>query len=734
MALRGRLSSVLAAAAFLPPLFWFGPALAGRLAPSFRDQGDFFYPLKLYTADRLLAGEIPLWNPLSGAGEPWLAGGQSGVFYPPNAFFLLPWPGAAAILFLLFHFAVAAWGMRRFLKAEGVSDSGALFGAAAFAASGYSASLSAFWNHFGAWAYLPAIVWLARFGARTRGARLALAGLVGLQAMAGSPEILAVTVLLALVFSLFPRPDLDRPWADSRAKSPLRTGGAILLGLALAAWVLVPMGELALHSDRRGPLPVAEREPGAAPVTVLAAALASPPSAPRTFWIASLFMGSLALALAAAAFFERERRALVILLAAIALAGLLVSAAGPPGSWLRAIPPLDRMRYPEKGLSMSVFALAALGGLGLDTIRFRGGGKALRIAFPALAAAAILITLLAPTPPLVRIASVAGIVFAVLLAVGAGRREAAGGFLAAAAALSLVTTLAAANRPLFAFAPESEIRRRPPTHDVLGKLTGRVLTPPPAALSGWVVRDVTFDAVTLARQREALTGYTNLLFDVSLVRTAAALPTRGARSIAESIDAAADPVRAAGPVSARVLWSPFRPGNVPSRRTGEFYRAPIAPYRPRLSFARSYRVEPNAVRAWMRSASGEVDVAREVLLDRDPSPRPPAGQRSPILVARLAEDRPERVVAEIATNTAGLLVLTDLFYPGWTAEEEGRTLEVLRADGLFRAVALPAGSHRVTFLYRPTSFRIGAGISVAALLTMLLLAYQGEPIRVGRPR
>jgi hypothetical protein len=136
----------------------------------------------------------------------------------------------------------------------------------------------------------------------------------------------------------------------------------------------------------------------------------------------------------------------------------------------------------------------------------------------------------------------------------------------------------------------------------------------------------------------------------------------------------------------------------------------------------------------MRSASGEVDVAREVLLERDPSPRPPPGERSPILVARLAEDRPERVVAEVATNTAGLLVLTDLFYPGWLAEEEGQRLEIVRADGLFRAVALPAGSHRVTFLYRPTAFTIGAGISVAALLTMLLLAYQGEPIRVGRAR
>ena len=111
------------------------------------------------------------------------------------------------------------------------------------------------------------------------------------------------------------------------------------------------------------------------------------------------------------------------------------------------------------------------------------------------------------------------------------------------------------------------------------------------------------------------------------------------------------------------------------------------------------------------------------------SPPLPPGPRSPILIARLAEDRPERVVAEMVTNAPGLLVVTDLFYPGWIAEDAGRRLAILRADGFFRAVALPAGSHRVTFRYRPVSVLVGAGISAAALLTILFLGYQGEPVR-----
>ena len=734
MPLRRRLPGVLAAAAVVPALLWLAPALADRRAPSFRDQGDFFYPLKLYTADRLRSGEVPLWNPLSGAGEPWLANAQAGVFYPPSLLFLLPSPAIAGILFLLLHFALGAWGMRRLLAGEAVSESGALFGSAVFVASGFAASLCAFWNHFGAWAWLPAIASIARSGVKTRGALLALALFAGLQAMAGSPEISGLTALLALGLALVPTPDAEKPWLDSPRRSFLRAGAGLLLGVALAAWVIVPMGELALNSDRRGALSAEEREPGALDLPALVSGLAQPPAATRTYWLSSLFVGPLVLAVALAAFFERDRRRLVLLIAGIGVAGLIVAAAGPPGSWLRAIPPLDRVRYPEKWLGATVFALAALGGLGLDTLRFRAGGRLLPAVFAILAAGGAAGAFAFGGISPLSAAILVGLVAAVALGLGAGRSELAGGLLAGAVSLALLASFAIANRPLFTFAPEAAIRLRPPALDALGNLTGRVLTPPAAVLSRWVVRNWSFDAATLARQREALAGYTNLLFGVSTVRTAAALPTGAGRAIADSIDSSPDPVRAAGPASARVLWSPFQPTHLPSRKVGQFFRAPIAPYRPRLSFARSYRVEPDAARAWSRVAAGDVDLAREVLLDRDPSPRPPAGVRSPILLARLAEDRPERVVAEITTNSPGLLVLTDLYYPGWIAEEEGRRLEILRADGFFRAVALPAGTHRVTFRYRPLSVPVGAGISAAALLTILLLAWQGEPIRVGRRR
>ena len=730
------LSGVCAAAALLPAVFWLLPALTRGQAPTLRDQGDFFYPLKLYTADRLRAGEIPLWNPLSGTGEPWLANGQSGAFYPPTLLFLLPGPALAGGLFLLLHFAIAAWGARKFLKEENVSDAGALAGAAAFAASGFTASFSVFWNHFGAFAFMPGIAALARSGLLTRASVAGLAALVGLQAMAGSPEMSAASIGLALALAIQPRAPFPEPLVPvSRWSGLRRCVAGVLLGLCLAAWVILPMAELSAHSDRRRALPAHARNQGAVGVAdLLSVAGFTPPFFGGTY-LATLFLPPFALVAAAAAFGEPHRRRLVLLLAALAALGILLSIHGPPGSWLRSVPPLDRVRYAAKGLAWTAFSAAMLAGLGLDALRFAAGslGRRFRLVIAVLAVATLALAAAAPLPMWVRVACAIGSASVGLLAVGAGHKPWGGALAAGAAAAALVAALGLALSIVPRYASEAEIRDCPAVLEPLRRIPGRILTPSMATLAAWTMRDGLFDAGALARQRESLLGYTNLTCRVPTVQTAAPLPTEASAAIQASVDSV-ESVRPAAAAGARVLWTPFPPENLGSRKVGEFYRAPIEPYRPRFSFVRSFRIEVDPARAWQRVASGEIDLAREVIIDRRPdfagAARP--ADNKPLLVSRLAEDRPERVVAELTTSTPGLLVVTDLHYPGWIAESAGRRLPILRADGWFRAVALPAGTHTVVFRYRPLSFFIGAGISGAALLALLVLWLRGEPIRRGR--
>jgi len=81
---------------------------------------------------------------------------------------------------------------------------------------------------------------------------------------------------------------------------------------------------------------------------------------------------------------------------------------------------------------------------------------------------------------------------------------------------------------------------------------------------------------------------------------------------------------------------------------------------------------------------------------------------------------------------AGILVLADLSYPGWTASVDGHPAPILAADGYLRAVALSPGAHRVEFRYRPVSFSAGAALSLLALAALAVLLLRGPGPARGR--
>jgi hypothetical protein len=67
----------------------------------------------------------------------------------------------------------------------------------------------------------------------------------------------------------------------------------------------------------------------------------------------------------------------------------------------------------------------------------------------------------------------------------------------------------------------------------------------------------------------------------------------------------------------------------------------------------------------------------------------------------------------------GYLLLSQTFYPGWTATVDGAQSRLYRANYLFQAVRLEPGEHTVEIAFRPLSTAIGGAISALTLLTLV---------------
>ena len=70
------------------------------------------------------------------------------------------------------------------------------------------------------------------------------------------------------------------------------------------------------------------------------------------------------------------------------------------------------------------------------------------------------------------------------------------------------------------------------------------------------------------------------------------------------------------------------------------------------------------------------------------------------------------------TDAAGLLVLSEIYDPGWHAFIDGTRAALDVADHALRAVPIPAGEHTVELRYEPRSLRVGIIISLAALIAL----------------
>lgn len=99
-------------------------------------------------------------------------------------------------------------------------------------------------------------------------------------------------------------------------------------------------------------------------------------------------------------------------------------------------------------------------------------------------------------------------------------------------------------------------------------------------------------------------------------------------------------------------------------------------------------------------------------------------------LARLDRDDPGRLQVRTQTTGRQLLVVAETFNDGWTASVDGNRTAIERINGDFFGCVVPAGTHLVTFEFRPSYRARGGAIGLTALtLIAAVLAFSASPPR-----
>ena len=760
-----------AAALALLVLATFADALPPSRVLYARDIHSIFVPQRSALRSAVARGELPLWNPWVGFGEPFLADASAELAYPVT-WLLLPLPVPLQFeLFALGHSLLAATGAAALARRLFGHPLAAGVAGASYALAGPLLSALGLYHHFAGAAFMPWVLWALEGLLRSPGRRqaLVLGALAAGQIVAGSGDLVLMTALVG-----FGRLLLELRGGRASGLARLLPSLALAAGLTLAIGAVqwLPTLERGLHGLRATQdlrtraywsLHPESLVDIAVPRLVSDAPL-SRADRERLFegrepLFACLYVGVVTLALAALGLALDRARTWPLAAGAALLVLLSLGRYTPVYALLLQVPGFSLLRYPPKYLlpgALCLALLAAAGAVAFAREWSAGDRRRARILGLGLLLLALVLTVSAARTGSSAPEAVVALKLArsaLLLAVVAllmfrrARADAAGaGPLTALLALGALD-LVAVGYGTNATAPAELYARHPAVLDRIGDEPGRLSASSTPGCLAPGEGPAGFDLPALA----ALGFFDTLR------------PPSGARfGLRGSFDGEFTGLgpRWTAPYTALVTG---RPGSAEALRLLQLGGVrhvlfvgpqapaglePVAvlptPYVCPLQLLRVPDPKPAAyVIERERPVEGDAlaavldpgfDPDAEVLLadagTAGPAPEQPApGGASARIVSRTADEL--EVAAEL--GAPGVLVVTEAFDDGWLAEIDGQPAPVIRANGLFRAVRVGAGRHDVHFRYRPPAVVAGAALSVIGLVAagwIALASASMEPRRV----
>lgn len=217
------------------------------------DKNVFDFP-KLHLAYRLWReeGKAPLWNPCTFSGNPLLATAMPSPLYPANLLFLIDSYRSFAWTALL-HLVASAFFLYLYVRAIGLPFGAALVAGTTFAFGGWSLAHLNLPSALYAATWVPLMLLATENLAHRVGAAwiATLAGATALAFLAGFPPVAFLAVYLTAGYVVF---RLRPAWREGGRRRgvlfPVAVGSAIILGVSLVAWQLLPTRDLARRSGR----------------------------------------------------------------------------------------------------------------------------------------------------------------------------------------------------------------------------------------------------------------------------------------------------------------------------------------------------------------------------------------------------------------------------------------------------------------------------------------------------
>jgi hypothetical protein len=745
-------------------LLTYGRVILGGETFAMRDHLTWTLPSRAFLAESLRRGHLPEWWDRLRLGERFAADPNNGVTYPPAWLVALGDPLYGADLVLLLHVLLIGFGAWLLARRVGARPLGAFFGASGLMLSGYVASMPVNGSLLMAMGWMPLLAWAALGVAQAEEWRLRLGrGLVLAAVLAGSVAsgnpAGAYNVLLAGALVVL--------CARRRRPALVAASAAGLLGSLMgAASIVAPLVTLQ-DSERAGGLSLgASGVWSMHPLRLLELAWPDllghglrPQLNLAGFWVdsgglggawsASDYVGLPLLVCVGVALFAQG--GLVRRLGWLSLAFLLLALGThtPLYGAYRSVFRFERiLRYPEKYLAAVLVLWSALAAVGFDHI-FGGGRRWRRLSRGLLGSAALLG--LATGLGYALEERLRGVVDVAARARDLGIDGAAtvayvlsGGVVATTAALLVglalwlrsherwgrlvpggfvvlaVAQLVSHDWSVQVLVPRAAVREKPALLRALpspGEPPPRLVrrareeTPSsiPAEVHALYLHQLAKDNGATRFGFAQLPGY-----DIAGTPRFGAFATASGQGTLERIMDLLDIRYLLIDVShaAGMGMTVRSPGSVAGHVVLE-----NSVRRPRAFVAYRYRhgmSDEQALDEMFRPDAGR-DLGRIRLAGAGGEQDNPA----PPTVCEMDRPNPEHVVLLCRAAHPGYAVLVEEWTEGWTAAVDGHPAPIERADVVLRAVAVPAGEHRVEMHYRTPGLRLGAWLALVGWLLFL---------------